>query len=316
MTAYVLRRVLGMIPCLLLLLLITVVMVRVIPGNVVDLMLQEQGGQSGQAASIEQNLGLDRPVIVSYLDYVRGVVQGDLGTSLWTGQPVLDRILPRLPVTLSLMLLSLALTAIFAIPIGVIAGVFQDSPLDYLLRGAFTVFLSIPVFVLATLVIVLPAIWFGWTPNTQYRDLGEDLIGGMQQLFLPAVVIAVSSAAPLARITRTMMLEVLSEDFVRTARAKGLSDLTVVVRHALRNALIPVVTSIGLIFARAITGAVVLEQIFAIPGLGKLLIESVSLRDYPFVQAIVLLVGAWVMVVNLLIDVSYGFLDPRIRTGR
>jgi peptide/nickel transport system permease protein len=315
MVAYAMRRVLGMIPSLLLLLFITVLMVRLIPGSVVDLMLQEQGGQSAQRAAVEKNLGLDKSVVGSYVEYVGGVFRGDLGKSLWTGQAVVDRIAPRIPVTLTLMFLSLALTALFAIPVGVIAAVFQDSPLDYILRGGFTVFLSVPVFVLATLIIVLPAIWWSWTPDTQYRDIGEDFFGAMRQLFLPALVIAVSSAAPLARITRTMMLEVLSEDFVRTARAKGLSELTVISRHALRNAMIPVVTSIGLIFARAITGAVVLEQIFAIPGMGKLLVESVGLRDYPFVQALVLIVGAWVMLVNLVIDLSYGFLDPRIRAA-
>lgn len=313
MTAYVLRRVLAMIPSLLLLLLLTVVMVRLIPGNVVDLMLQEQGGRGAQQQAVEERLGLDKPIVVSYFDYLAGVVRGDLGDSLWTGQSVADRIAPRIPVTLSLMFLSLALTAAIAIPIGVIAGVFQDSPLDYALRGGFTIFLSVPVFVLATLVIVLPAIWFSWTPSTRYVSITADPLAAIRQLLLPSVVIAVSSAAPLARITRTQMLEVLSEDFVRTARAKGLSEMVVISRHALRNALIPVVTSIGLIFARAITGAVVLEQIFAIPGMGKLLVESVNLRDYPFVQAIVLLVGAWVMLVNIAIDVSYGFLDPRIR---
>jgi peptide/nickel transport system permease protein len=295
--------------------LLTVVMVRLIPGNVVDLMLQEQTGQSTQKQALEHNLGLDKPVIRSYIDYVGGVFRGDLGKSLWTGQSVLDRIASRIPVTLSQMLLSMVLTAVIAIPVGVIAAVAQDTPLDYILRGGFTIFLSVPVFVLGTLVIVLPAIWFGWTPNTQYHALSEDLIGGLEQLLLPAIVIAISSAASLARLTRTMMLEVLSEDFVRTARAKGLSEYRVIARHALRNALIPVVTSIGLIFARAITGTVVLEQIFAIPGMGKLLVESVSLRDYPFVQAIVLIVGMWVMAVNIIIDVSYGLLDPRVRAS-
>ena len=302
-----------MVPSLLLLLLLTVLMVRLIPGNVVDLMLQEQGSQVGQREQVAHNLGLDKSIPVSFVNYAADLARGDFGRSLWTGEPVWDQIGPRLPVTLVLMFLSLFLTVVIAIPIGVVAGVLQDSPLDYALRGVFTFFLSVPVFVLATLVIVLPAIWWQWTPNTQYQSIIENPFGAIRQLVLPSIVIAVSSAAPLARITRTMMLEVLSEDYVRTARAKGLAEFTVVSRHALRNALIPVITSIGLIFARAITGAVVLEQIFAIPGMGNLLVQSVNLRDYPFVQAIVLIVGAWVMLSNIVIDVTYGYLDPRIR---
>ena len=313
MASYITRRLLFMVPSLLLLLLLTVLMVRAIPGNVVDLMLQEQGSQAGQRETVIHNLGLDESIPASFVNYVKDLATGNLGNSLWTGQPVWDQIGPRLPVTLALMLLSLVLTVAIALPIGVIAGVFQDSPLDYALRGVFTFFLSVPVFVLATLVIVLPAIWWQWTPNTQYQSMSANPLGAIRQLLLPSVVIAFSSAAPLARITRTLMLEVLSEDYVRTARAKGLSEFTVVGRHALRNALIPVITSIGLIFARAITGAVVLEQIFAIPGMGNLLVQSVNLRDYPFVQAIVLIVGAWVMLSNIAIDVAYGYLDPRIR---
>ncbi len=313
MASYISRRLLFMVPSLLLLLFLTVLMVRLIPGNVVDLMLQEQGSSNEEREAVTRNLGLDKPIAVSFVNYARDLAQGDFGKSLWTGEPVFKQIGPRLPVTLLLMFLSLFLTVAIAIPIGVIAGVFQDSPLDYVLRGAFTLFLSVPVFVLATLVIVLPAIWWQWTPNTQYQSISGNPIGAMQQLLLPSLVIAISSAAPLARITRTMMLEVLSEDYVRTARAKGLAEFTVVGRHALRNALIPVITSVGLIFARAITGAVVLEQIFAIPGMGNLLVTSVNLRDYPFVQAIVLIVGAWVMLSNIAIDVAYGYLDPRIR---
>ncbi len=313
MASYVTRRLLFMVPSLLLLLLLTVLMVRLIPGNVVDLMLQEQGSQEGQREQVAHNLGLDKSIPVSFVNYAADLARGDFGRSLWTGEPVWDQIGPRLPVTVVLMFLSLFLTVVIAIPIGVVAGVLQDSPLDYALRGVFTFFLSVPVFVLATLVIVLPAIWWQWTPNTQYQSIIENPLGAIRQLVLPSIVIAVSSAAPLARITRTMMLEVLSEDYVRTARAKGLAEFTVVSRHALRNALIPVITSIGLIFARAITGAVVLEQIFAIPGMGNLLVQSVNLRDYPFVQAIVLIVGAWVMLSNIVIDVTYGYLDPRIR---
>jgi peptide/nickel transport system permease protein len=313
MLGYILRRLIGIVPSLLLLILLVVVMVRLIPGNVADLMLQEQGRNPGARAALEHKLGLDESVVTSYGNYVAHAATGDFGHSLWTGQPVMNRIASRLPITFALMFLSLFFTLVIALPVGIISAVFRDTPLDYVLRGGTIVFLSVPVFVLATMVIILPAIWFGWSPNLQIKSLGADPIGTTRQLMLPAAIVAVGSAAGLARITRTMMLEVLVEDFVRTARAKGLAERVVVVRHALRNALIPVVTTIGLVFARALIGAVVIEQIFAIPGMGRLLLESVSLRDYPFIQAIVLLIGAWVMLVNLCVDVSYGFLDPRIR---
>jgi len=312
-TAYLIRRVLGIIPSLLLLLLLVVVMVHLIPGNVTDLMLQEQGSNAGARAVLEHKLGLDQSVLTSYVHYVAHAATGDLGHSLWTGQPVMNRIVSRLPITFILMTLSLVFTIALAVPVGVLSGVFRDTPVDYVLRGGTIVFLSVPVFVVATLVIVLPAIWFGWSPNLQIGTLSGDPLGTTRQLLLPAAIVAVGSAAGLARITRTLMLEVLGEDYVRTARAKGLSERAVIVRHALRNALIPVVTTIGLTFARALVGAVVIEQIFAIPGMGRLLFESVSLRDFPFVQAIVLLIGLWVMLVNLCVDVSYGFLDPKIR---
>jgi peptide/nickel transport system permease protein len=220
-----------------------------------------------------------------------------------------------MPITFALMFESLALTVLIAIPVGVISAVYRNSLLDYVVRIGTTVFLCVPVFVIATLVIVLPAIWWGWTPNIRITSLSTDPAGTVRQLFLPSLIVALSSAAGLARITRGVMLEALVEDYVRTARAKGLSERIVVMRHALRTAVIPVVTTIGLIFARALTGAVVIEQIFSIPGMGRLLLESVQLRDYPYVQAIVVLIGAWVMFANLLVDVSYGYLDPRIRYG-
>jgi len=310
------RRLLGTIPALLLLVLLVVVMVRMIPGNITDLLLQEGGGSNSSAhAALEHKLGIDKSVLTTYVDYVGHAVRGEFGRSLWNGQPVMDRIAPRLPITFALMFESLALTVLIAIPVGVISAVFRNSPLDYVARVGTTVFLCVPVFVIATLVIVLPAIWWGWSPHIRITSLSADPVGTLRQLFLPSVIVAVGSAAGLARITRGVMLEVLVEDYVRTARAKGLSDRIVVLRHAMRNSLIPVVTTIGLIFARALTGAVVIEQIFSIPGTGQLLLESVRLRDYPYVQAIVVLIGAWVMLANLVVDVSYGYLDPRIRVG-
>jgi peptide/nickel transport system permease protein len=313
MVAYVIRRLLFMLPTLLLLVFLVVFMVRLIPGNVTTLMLQDGGADAGARATLNHKLGLDKSLPQTYFDYIGNAVEGDFGRSLWSGQPVMSRIASRIPITTALMFESLLITVIIAIPVGVISAVTQDSPLDYLLRGGATLFLCVPSFVIATMVIILPAIWLGWSPNLQIKSLGSDFIGTLRQLFLPASIIALGSAAGLARITRTQMLEVLHEDYVRTARAKGLSSRVVIIRHAMRNGIIPVLTTIGLIFGGALSGAVVLEQIFAIPGMGQLLLQSVNLRDFPYVQAIVVLIGVWVMLVNLIVDVSYGLLDPKIR---
>lgn len=313
MFAYVVRRLLFMIPTLLLLVFLVVFMVRLIPGNVTTLMLQDGGANAGSRAALNHKLGLDKSLPQTYTEYIGHAAEGDFGKSLWSGQPVMNRITSRIPITFALMFEALLITVIIAIPVGVISAVAQDSPLDHLLRGGSTVFLCVPAFVIATMVIILPAIWFGWSPNLQIKGLGKDFFGTLRQLLLPAVIIALGSAAGLARLTRTQMLEVLHEDYVRTARAKGLSSRIVVTRHAMRNGIIPVITTIGLIFGGALSGAVVIEQIFAIPGMGQLLLQSVNLRDYPFIQAIVVLIGLWVMLVNLIVDISYGLLDPKIR---
>jgi peptide/nickel transport system permease protein len=313
MFAYIVRRLLFMVPTLLLLLFLVVFMVRLIPGNVTTLMLQDNGANAGSRAQLNHKLGLDKSLAQTYVEYVGHAVEGDFGRSLWSGQPVMGRVASRIPITLALMLEALVITVVIAIPVGVLSAVAQDTPLDYLLRGGSTLFLCVPVFVIATMVIILPAIWWGWSPNLQITSLGRDFVGTLRQLLLPAVIVGLGSAASLARITRTQMLEVLREDYVRTARAKGLSGSVVVLRHALRNGIIPVITTIGLIFGSALSGAVVIEQIFAIPGMGQLLLQSVNLRDYPFVQAIVVLIGVWVMLVNLVVDVSYGLIDPKIR---
>jgi peptide/nickel transport system permease protein len=240
-------------------------------------------------------------------------LQGDLGRSLWTSTPVTEQLAARLPVTLELSVLALAVALVVALPIGIYSAIRQDTAGDYLARSFSILMLAVPSFWLGTLVMVLPSIWWGWSPQIEYIPLTRDPVKNLGQMILPAVILGTSLSAILMRFTRTMMLEVLRQDYIRTAWAKGLSERLVVIRHALRNALIPVVTLIGLQAPLLIGGAVIIEQIFVIPGMGLLLLEAVSQRDYPIVTGVFLVVGLCVMLINLLVDLSYGLLDPKVR---
>jgi peptide/nickel transport system permease protein len=317
MTTYVIRRLLGIVPTLLVVLFLVVLLVRIIPGSIIDLMLGEQvRATSLDRQAVEQRLGIDKPLVYQYADYVSGAVQGDLGKSLWTRRSVREMILERLPVTLELSGLALLMSTTVGICGGVLAAIRQGSPLDYLLRTVSVVVLSVPSFAIGTLAVVIPAIYWGWTPPLFYTRLSEDPWGHISQFFVPAAVLGLAVSAGVMRLTRTLTLEVLRQDYVRTAWSKGLSERLVVFRHVARNAMIPVVTVLGLQVAGAMSGSVIMEQIFGLPGMGNLLIESISARDYPVVQAVTLVIGMWVILVNLIIDLSYAYLDPRVRVGR
>ncbi|MQA00025.1 MAG: ABC transporter permease subunit [Dehalococcoidia bacterium] len=321
MTHYIVRRALGLVPTFLILLLLVVVLVRLIPGDIVDILLQEQGGGgSGRSAElalgreqIEARLGLDRPVFVQYVEYAAGLLQGDLGRSLWDDRPVREMILNRVPVTAEVALVAIVVSLLTAIPVGLISAVRQDTPIDYFLRSALILGISLPNFAIATAIVIFPAIWWGWSVSFTYVSLTEDPIKHLTLIIPPAAVLGVQLSASVARMTRTMMLEVMQEDYVRTARSKGLTGSQVVLGHALKNALIPVVTLLGLQVTFLIGGSVITETVFALPGLGRLLLEAIANRDYPVIQGIVVSVGLLVMITNLLIDISYGYLDPRIR---
>jgi len=317
MTRYLIHRLLGVVPTVLLLLLMVVVMVRVVPGNIVDIMLTEQGSaRQVDCDAIEQRLGIDRPLPVQYAEYAGGVLRGDLGRSLWDQRPVSTLIFRRLPTTIELAILAMMVSIGLAITFGVIAAIRQDSLLDYGPRSVAILGLSVPEFVLGTAVLVLPTIWFHKTVPLIWHPFSEDPGEHLKQVLLPALVVGVRLSASVMRLTRTMMLEVLRQDYTRTAWAKGLSERVVVLRHGLKNGLIPVVTLLGLEIAGLISGLVVMESIFAIPGVGRLLIESISSRDYPVIQGITVVVGTLVIAVNLLVDLSYAFLDPRVRFSR
>jgi len=315
---YLLRRIIMLVPTMLLLLLLVVVMVRLIPGDIVDILLQEQGGQGSEKAKVdrqqlEDRLGIGSPLPVQYVSYLGGLLKGDLGRSLWDRRPVRDMIKDRFPVTAEVALIAIFFSVLAAIPVGVISAVKQDTAPDYLLRSISVLGISTPGFAIGTAIVIFPTLWWGWAISFRYVSFVDDPITHLRLIGPPAAVLGIQLSASVARMTRTMMLEVMQEDYVRTARAKGLTNFRVVMRHALRNALIPVVTVLGLQVTFLIGGSVITESIFALPGLGRLLLEAIAERDYPVVQGIVVVVGLLVMLTNLAVDISYGFLDPRVR---
>jgi len=315
MQAYILRRLLALIPTLFFASVIVFTTVRLIPGDVIDLMLSQNDISASKMdrEALMEVLGLDKPMWSQYFTWVGNLFRGDMGNSLWQSTPVTERLAERLPVTFELGLLAILIGLTIAMPIGVYSAIRQDTAGDYIARSFSILLLAIPSFWLGTMVVVIPSIYFGWSPEVSYIAFTEDPIGNLKQMLVPAAVLGAALSAVTMRMTRTMMLEVLRQDYIRTAMAKGLPERLVVFRHALRNALIPVVTLVGLQAPLVIGGAVIMEQIFGIPGMGTLLLDAVNQRDYPIITGVFLVVGLAVMVINLLVDLSYGLLDPRVR---
>ena len=314
MQAYIARRLIALLPTLFFASLIVFMSMRLIPGDVIDLMLaQNDIATSQDRARIESALGLDQPLLIQYGTWASGVLQGDLGRSLWQNTPVTEQLRATLPITFELGLLALLVALSVAIPIGIYSAMRQDSPGDYISRSFSLLMLAVPSFWLGTLVMVFPSVWWRWSPPLEYVPFFEDPLANLSHMMVPAILLGLAMSAVTMRMTRTMMLEVLRQDYVRTARAKGLSENMMILRHALRNGLIPVVTLIGLQVPLLIGSAVILEQIFVVPGMGLLLLEAVFQRDYPVISGIFLVVGVGVLLINLLIDLSYGFLDPKVR---
>src|SRR5438128_4790540 len=309
---YLAKRLLVAVPSLLIASLIVFALPRLIPGDVVSLMLEEKA-YARDLAELRAKLGLDRPLHVQYLEWLGHVVRGDLGESLWTRRPVREELARRLPVTLELGASSVVFAVIIALPIGVLSATRQDTLSDYLARSAAILGLSVPNFWLATLVIVLPAIWWGWRPMTGYVEIGKDPVAHLAQMLLPAVILGITFSAALMRLTRGMLLEVLRQDYVRTAWSKGLRERAVVIKHGLRNAVIPVITLLGTQLPQILGGTVVIETIFGLPGVSRFLFDAINQRDYPVIQGVNLLVVSTVVLVNLAVDALYAVLDPRIR---
>jgi peptide/nickel transport system permease protein len=309
---YLAKRLLVAVPSLLIASLIVFTLPRLIPGDVVVLMLAEKA-YAKDIDELRAKLGLDRPLPVQYFEWLGRAVRGDLGESLWTKRPVLEEIGQRLPVTFELALLGLVVALIIAIPVGVISAARQDTIADYVARSAAILGLSVPAFWLATLLIVLPAIWWGWRPVTGFVEFSQDPIGHVTQLFLPAAILGIAVGAALMRLTRGMLLEVLRQDYVRTAWAKGLGERVILMKHALRNAVIPVVTLLGTQLPQIIGGTVIIETVFGLPGMSRFLFDAINQRDYPVIQGVNLVVVSVIVLVNLGVDALYAVLDPRIR---
>ncbi len=300
------------VPTLLGVSMIVFALVRLLPGDAVTMLMQEYA-YAKDVDEMRHKLGLDRPIAVQYVEWLGGVARGDLGTSLRSKTPVGDELLKRIPVTAELGVLGLIVGLLISVPIGVISAVRQDKAIDYIARSTAIAFLAIPGFWLGTLVVTLPSVWWRWTPPLRYTGLAEDPLKNLAQMILPAIILGIGLSGGVMRLTRAQMLEVLRQDYVLTAAAKGLAEWATVWRHALKNAFIPVLTLLGLQVAILVSGTVVLESIFVLPGMGRYLLEAVQYRDYPVIQGLNLLFAAVIIFANLLVDLCYGWLDPRVR---
>ena len=313
MKQYVLRRLALAVPTLALVSVIVFAMMRFMPGDVVLRMVEGQA-YAPTVEALRTELGLDRPAYVQYLDWIGGIVlRGDFGTSYWTRQPIADEFLARFPVTLELAFLTIVVSVVIGVLIGIVSAVRQDTVSDYVGRVLAILALSVPYFGLAVLVVVLPSIYFKWTPVWTYVRFTTDPLENLKIMIVPAAVFGVTRAGPIMRIMRSALLDVLRHDYIRTAWSKGLSERAIVLRHALKNAMIPVVSLIGLQMPLYIGGSVIIEAIFRLPGVGLFFFEALTRLDYPVVQSVNLIVAAMVVGLNLAIDLTYAFLDPRIR---
>ena len=328
MRAYIIRRLLLIIPTLFILTILVFLSVRFLPGDVIDKMMVDAGEELDRAA-MERMLGLDVPVYVQYGRWIgvlptpdwvtgeshfKGLLQGTLGDSLFAGHMTIEeRIIGRLPVTIELGVMAIVIGLLIALPVGIYSAIRQDTAADYLGRTFAIIGLATPNFWLALMVMIYPAIWWTWSPPMEWVPFTEDPLGNLGVLLIPSLILGTASAAATMRMTRTMMLEVLRQDYIRTAWSKGLRERAVVTRYAVKNALIPVVTLIGLQLPILVGGAVIIENIFNLPGLGRLMLVALNERDYPVVSVINLLFATAVLGINLMIDMIYPFLDPRVR---
>jgi len=312
MLAYIAKRLVATVPVMAVVALFVFLMLRLATGDPAAIIAGDNA-TSQDVADIRSKLGLDRPIHEQFMIWLTRMAHGDLGESFFFKKQVTELIIERLEPTLALAATTLVLAIVIAVPLGVIAAVRRGTWVDRALMGFSVLGFSVPVFVVGYLLIYLFAIQLGWLPVQGYQRLADGFGGFIQRLILPSVTLAIVYIALIARITRTSVLEVLGADYVRTARAKGLGDLPVLARHVVRNAAVPIVTVIGLGVALLIGGVVVTESVYAIPGLGRLTVDAVLARDYPTVQAVILLFSMTYVVINLLVDLSYVLLDPRIR---
>ncbi len=334
MRAYLIRRLLLIIPTLFLLSIIVFLAVRFIPGDVIDVMVAEMAGWHAAGADIdrealERMLGLDVPVYVQYGRWIgvlptpdwitgeshfNGILQGTLGEPLIGGfSTIEEQIIAKLPVTIELGVMAIVIGLLIALPVGIYSAIRQDTAADYMGRTAAVIGLATPNFWLAIMVTLYPAIWWGWSPSVEYIPLVEDPLGNLGMFIIPSLILGTAMSAATMRMTRTMMLEVLRQDYIRTAWSKGLNERVVIMRHTIKNALIPVVTLIGMQLPLLVGGSVIMEELFNLPGIGRMFLDSLEGRDYPVIQGVNLFFGAVVLLTILLIDMIYPYLDPRVR---
>lgn len=313
MFAYLFRRTLTLLPILLLMSIIVFALIRMVPGDPIDVMYGSEGMDEIRRAALAQELGLDQPITLQYVRWLVRAVQGDLGNSYRAAMPVLQLITQRLPATLLLSFAALVLSLCIALPLGLLAAVKRNSWMDSSAMVFAILGISLPNFWSGILLVLVFAVWLGWLPSIGYVSPFEDFFRSLRHLILPAVTLGWSLAGTTTRLARSSLLEELGKDYVRTARGKGLPERAVLLTHALRNALIPTVTMVGLQLGFLIGGTVVVETVFAWPGVGMLVVDSIFARDYPVVQGVVLVIAVLVVAVNLLVDVIYTILDPRIR---
>lgn len=318
MRIYLLRRLLLFVPTLVGVSLVIFILMRLVPGDIAQILVYQTGSESSaiqerQIREIRAELGLDRPWAMQYLSWLGSVARGEFGYSYSQRRPVRDILFERFPRSLELAALTLVLAVIFSVPLGVVSAVRQNTWADYLARVVSLSGLSLPIFFTGVLILYALVRLFRWLPPLEYVGLLEDPVQNLKQLIWPAVAQAYYIGAPIMRLARSEMLEVVRQDYVRTARAKGLGERAVVYRHALRNALLPVVTFVGWWGGRLLGGVVIMEIIFAVPGMGTALVQAVSYRDYPTVQALIFVMALVFLAMNLLVDLLYGWLDPRIR---
>jgi len=315
MLSFLVRRILLAIPTLIGVAVVTFFLIRVVPGDPVVVKLRADGAPISEATiqAERKRLGLDKPIYEQFVDYMVGLARLDLGRSLWTGQPVADEIATRFPVSFQVAIMATLIALLIAIPLGILSAVYRDTWVDYVVRIVAVSGLAIPSFWLGMLIIMALLATFNWLPKIGYVSIFQDPVANLSALIFPALAVGYRYAAVATRMMRSALLEVLREDYIRTARAKGVYRQLVVRRHALRNALLPVVTVVGLEFAFLIGGLVVTEQVFNLNGIGKLFVDATTRGDFTLIQGLVLLIAVIFIVVNIVVDVLYGMLDPRIR---
>ena len=316
MRQYAVKRIGLFLPTVLLVTLIVFVVMRLIPGDPALSILEEEGGGSYTQEDLQRlraKLGTDRPMVVQYFSWLGGVVVGDFGDSFWFHAPVMVELKERIPITIELAVMAIVMAMIVAVPLGVVSAMKPESGLDYAARLATLTGIALPTFFTGILMMLFLVRIFGWLPPLGYVDLWKDPLTNLQQMIFPALALAFYDMAFIARVTRSSMMEILREDYMRTARSKGLTERIVLSRHGIKNAFLPVLTMSGWVFARLLGGTIIIETIFLVPGVGRILIEGIQHRDYILIQAIIVMVGVAIVTVNLMVDMLYGWLDPRIR---